>query len=70
MRPALDAMPYQVPPWSTRYPELARVLEDDPAVPRHNRITHNVAVRCPLIDVDPATRALLEIAGNVEDSAR
>jgi hypothetical protein len=70
MRPALDAMPYQVPPWSTRYPELPGILEDDPGAPRHNRITRNVAVRCPLTDVDPATRALLDIADNVEERAR
>lgn len=66
MRPALEAMPYQIPPWSTRYPHLAGILDDDPAAPRYNRITRNVAVRCALEDIAPTVRSLLEIAGNVE----
>jgi hypothetical protein len=69
MRPALDAMPYQVPPWSTRYPELPGILADEPAAPRHNRIAHNTAVRCPLLEADPDTRALLDVTDN-EESGR
>jgi hypothetical protein len=70
MRPALEAMPYQRPPWSTRYPQLASILDDNPAVPNGNRITGNVAVRCALEDIDPRIRSLLEIAGNVARGTR
>ena len=70
MLPALEAMPYRVPPWSTRYPHLAVILDDDPAAPRHNRITSNVAVRCTFENFDPEIRSLLEIAGNVVGAGR
>jgi len=56
MRPALEAMPYRAPPWSTRYPELARILDEEPGAPRHNRIAGNVAVRCRLEDIAPEAR--------------
>jgi hypothetical protein len=70
LRPALDAMPYQAPPWSTRYPHLAGILDDEPAAPRHNRITRNVAVRCALDDIAPSIRPLVELTGNVVSGAR
>jgi Periplasmic copper-binding protein (NosD) len=53
MRTALETMPYRAPPWSTRYPELVGILDDEPAAPRHNRIAGNVAVRCRLEDIAP-----------------
>lgn len=68
MRPALEAMPYRAPPWSTRYPHLADILDDEPAAPRYNRIIGNVAVSCVLEDIDPRIRSVLDIAGNVEAS--
>jgi hypothetical protein len=69
MRPRLDAMPYQAPPWSTRYRHLAGILGDDPAAPKYNQITRNVAVHCVLEAIDPSIRSLLEIAGNVSGVA-
>lgn len=65
MRPRLVAVPYQAPPWSTRYPHLADILDDDPAAPKYNRVTRNVAVGCVLEDIAPHIRPLLEIADNV-----
>jgi hypothetical protein len=43
----LKALPFQQPPWSTRFPQLARLTETDPRIPRDNRITRNVVARCP-----------------------
>lgn len=37
---------YTAPPWSTRYPSLARVMEDRPRLPLHNVVENNVIVRC------------------------
>ncbi len=40
----LEEVPYKEPPWSTKYPELATILEDgDPAFARNNRIIGNVS---------------------------
>ena len=38
----LDEVPYQQPPWSTRYPRLARILEDEPGEPKYNEVAYNV----------------------------
>lgn len=38
----LDAVDYRHPPYSTRYPRLVRILEDEPAIPKGNRIELNV----------------------------
>jgi len=42
MRRSLAAMPYQTPPWSQRYPELPKILDDEPATPKGNVIQRNV----------------------------
>jgi parallel beta-helix repeat protein len=39
------------PPYSRRYPQLARLLNDHPAVPRGNRISHNVRVGGKWLDL-------------------
>ncbi len=39
----LSAMPYKDPPWSVRYPELARILSDEPAVPKGNVVDTNAS---------------------------
>lgn len=40
----LQAVPYDRPPYSTRYPHLANVLEDEPAKAKYNRIDRNVII--------------------------
>jgi hypothetical protein len=39
----LKAVPYQSPPWSERYPSLVSVLDDEPAVPKGNRVVRNIS---------------------------
>ncbi len=34
------------PPWSTRYPALARILDEQPQAPRGNVVARNVFCRC------------------------
>lgn len=38
----LKAVHFDQPPYSTRYPRLAHLLEDEPAVPKGNRIERNI----------------------------
>ena len=37
---------FQQPPWSTRYPKLARVMEEEPLLPMGTVIERNVAIEC------------------------
>ena len=39
----MDAMSYDRPPYSDRYPELLSLYEDDPAIPKNNKITSNIS---------------------------
>ncbi|MEA3192952.1 MAG: hypothetical protein QOD26_1285 [Betaproteobacteria bacterium] len=43
----LAQMPVDRPPWSTRHPELQRLLADNPGSPKNNVIRRNIAWRCP-----------------------
>jgi len=40
----LKAVNYNQPPYSQRYPQLAHILEDEPAKPKGNRIVRNISV--------------------------
>lgn len=40
----LAKTPYKTPPWSTRYPELLDLLEDEPARAKYNIIRRNICV--------------------------
>jgi hypothetical protein len=39
----LKGWPYQTPPWSTRYPSLVNILEDEPALPKGNIVRRNIS---------------------------
>jgi hypothetical protein len=38
----LNAVHYDQPPYSQRYPHLANYFEDDPALPKRNRVSKNL----------------------------
>ena len=42
----IEKYDYKNPPWSTRYPRLARVMEEEPLLPVGNLVAGNVAVDC------------------------
>jgi hypothetical protein len=42
----LAEMPYRQPPWSERYPQLLKLLDDEPGSPKGNTIRDNVVWRC------------------------
>jgi hypothetical protein len=63
----LRAVPYDKPPWSTRYPSLANILENNPNAPVGNRVEHNVFVGGKPFGLrikDPKLKALLDIKNN------
>ncbi len=62
----LEAMPYKQPPWSTRYPELLTLLDDEPAVPKGNAVVRNICVRGKWLDVrKEVPDKTVQIAGNL-----
>ena len=38
----MDAVNYSKPPYSERYPELLTLYDDEPAVPKYNKINRNI----------------------------
>ncbi|MEC5126642.1 right-handed parallel beta-helix repeat-containing protein [Verrucomicrobiales bacterium BCK34] len=39
-----EKLNYTSPPWSTRYPSLAKIMNDSPREPLHNRVVRNVFI--------------------------
>ncbi len=48
----LEAVDYRNPPYSERYPELLTLLDDDPAVPKHNIIRRNISTSGIFFDLN------------------
>ena len=69
MQGKLAAVPYDRPPYSTRYPHLATVLQDNPAAPKYDVIAQNVAFHCPnWLDVEQAAKPGVRIENNLSDA--
>ncbi|HPO14338.1 MAG TPA: right-handed parallel beta-helix repeat-containing protein [Candidatus Hydrogenedentes bacterium] len=60
----LEAMPYQQPPWSTRYPELARILDEIPQAPLGNVLRRNVSIRSGWCNPEEVCRKMFK--NNIE----
>lgn len=56
LKKRLSAMPYRIPPWSTRYPQLATILHDEPTIPKNNVLRRNIAYRCAQSTMNPIAR--------------
>lgn len=41
-----ERLDYKSPPWSTRYPKLATIMDEEPLLPLGNVVRRNVAYRC------------------------
>ena len=52
----LSSMPYGTSPWSTRYPRLATILQDEPIIPKNNVFQRNIAYRCQQSSINPIAR--------------
>lgn len=64
LRKRLDRLPYQTPPWSTRYPQLSQILSDDPGIPKRNLVQSNLMYRCGQTSVNPIAR----LYGTIQDN--
>ncbi|GIX08076.1 MAG: peptidase [Candidatus Poribacteria bacterium] len=63
----LEAVQHDRPPYSTRYPRLATILEDDPPVPKGNRIVRNVSVQSRWLELAQEAEPFTEISDNLVD---
>jgi parallel beta-helix repeat protein len=61
----LKAVNYRNPPYSTRYPELLRLYDKNPALPEGNSFVGNISVGGPWLELkDGLTEATVKMAGN------
>ncbi len=64
----LNEIPYRQPPWSTRYPELLTLYEDEPALAKYNRVVRNISVGGRWLDLqDGLTDKVVEVKDNLVD---
>jgi len=40
----MEAMNFRQPPYSTRYPELLKLYDDEPVLPKNNRVLNNISL--------------------------
>jgi len=64
MQQRLAAVPYQTPPWSTRYPRLVDILDDEPAAPKGNLVRHNILKDSPEMKIAEEVRQF----GTIDDN--
>lgn len=62
---ALNALPYQSPPWSSRYPALVKILSDEPAVPKGNIISNNASTLGSWLQLSDNTRRWVQAIDNI-----
>ena len=66
----LDAVHFDKPPYSVRYPELAAILSNEPALPKGTKITGNIALGGKWTELqDGLTEATAVMAGNTFKAA-
>jgi len=61
----LKSLPYDKPPWSTTYPKLARILDENPWAPAGNRLEGNIVLGGRLLDIQKAARPFFKDKGNL-----
>jgi hypothetical protein len=62
----MDAMNYSQPPYSDKYPELLTLYNDEPAIPKYNKIVRNVSYSGRFIDLfDKLNFKMIQVEDNV-----
>jgi len=66
----LKAVNHDKPPYSTKYPELARLLDDEPVMPKGNKIVRNICVGGKWLELQNGlTDKVILIQDNVVEAA-
>jgi len=58
---------YNQPPYSTKYPQLPNILNEDPAAPRGNVIARNICVGGRWDEIEGKARPMIEFKDNLLD---
>jgi hypothetical protein len=64
----LHDLNYQKPPWSTTYPELVGILEDEPLAPKGNVMARNLCWGGPWGWIQPQAMAGVKVENNLIDT--
>jgi hypothetical protein len=65
LKKTLEAVPYREPPWSTRYPELRTLLENEPMAPVGNVVAGNVIVGENWDDIEGKAKPYVKMTDNL-----
>jgi len=68
LKERLNAMNYLQPPYSTRYPQLINILNDDPAVPKGNAIIRNIFTNDNWLRLSDVDRGIVTIQNNLVEA--
>lgn len=64
----LKAVDYRHPPWSTRYPQLLTLYDDEPALAKGNVVVRNISVGGRWLDLlDHLTDTIVKVQDNLVD---
>jgi hypothetical protein len=64
----LKGFNYQRPPWSVKYPELLKLLEDEPLAPKGNVMARNVCWGGPWGSTEPKAQPFVRFENNLVDT--
>lgn len=67
LKSSLQSIPYAQPPWSTRYPSLVNILDDEPMAPKGNVIARNICVGGRWGDFESDAEPLVKFQDNLLD---
>jgi len=67
LKERLNSVPYQSEIWSSRYPELAVILENEPMAPKNILVAHNICVGGRWDDIEGAARPGVTFKDNLLD---
>jgi hypothetical protein len=68
LKQSLEQMPYQQPPWSTRYPQLVNILKEDPMAPRGDVVARNICVGGRWGDFEDKAKPMITFRDNLLDA--
>jgi len=62
----MDAMNYSKPPYSVKYPELLTLYQDEPAIPKYNKVIHNISYGGKWLDLaDGMDFSIIAVTNNL-----
>jgi hypothetical protein len=66
----LEQWPYKTPPWSTRYPELLTLLQDEPMAPKGNIVARNIIIDSQWDDIESKAKPYVKMENNLLEAPR